>query len=253
MLKRAFVFLLICCFNVSAHAAALHVIIAANTNDENIGCGARVNVEEVSAFVHKVARWSKLDLQLHVFQGNEYSTEAIVDCLHCMQPDSDDVVLYYHNTHGFRMTDMVEPWPALWCHDGSIRTQEILDLLKEKSQRLTLVFIDACNKVFSCDPAEHYIDLSFRWFRNNMSNYFRLFRGAKGTVVAASAQPGQSSWTIDYRGSLFTMSLLEACSKGIEESNSSWDSIVETASELTSQLAQILKVEQAPVFDVQVQ
>ncbi len=234
MLKRAVFFVLIgCCLTLGVQAATLHVIIAANTNDETIGTGAAVNVQIMTAFAQQVAQRTGLELKLKVFQGDEHRPDYIYDCLNDLHPQYDDVLLYYHNTHGFRTKNMNEPWPALCFENSYVRLQEIIDMLKQKQQRLTLVFTEACNNLIDVhSPLDHKMDLTPLWFWYK-NNYSRLFKTAAGIIVASSSEPKQYSWISPTTGGIYTNSLLEAFNDGVRSSNSSWDSIMQKAAENT--------------------
>ena len=108
-----------------AHAATIHAVLIGDTLDPIIGGTVQTDIDRMNRLLQAIANSGDLDLSLHIFDGDEYQPRPIFDYVKNLQVDDDDVVFYYHSSHGFRGRSMKEAWPALYFggNDEHLRLQ----------------------------------------------------------------------------------------------------------------------------------
>jgi hypothetical protein len=253
----AFVFALwlALCSSAGLQAATLHAIIAAHTTDEDIGSGVKCNVDCMTSLFNQIAQGADLELKLTVFRDHQFSSRLIFDHIKGLQVEADDVIIYYHSSHGFRTPQMQEQWPGLFFgwHQNALRLQDVMEVIEQKPQRLALIIAEVCNNTIEFGPQFYHMDLG-SWFDfdgRSKQNYYRLFRDFCGTIVATSSEPGQYSW-IDLRsGGLFTTSFVQSMRSALKCRNPDWSLVLQKTCEGASQKARDYGKTQSPISALQ--
>ncbi len=242
---------LLCAWTAPCQAATLHAIVICDTLDETIGKGVCRNLNNFHYELERIADYADLELSEEIFSGDDYDAVQIFDYVHALEVESDDVVVYYHSSHGYRTSMMEECWPALFFgwENQALRLSDVVDVIKQKPQRFALVMADVCNNFvpdehapeFYCKQTDLWDYLSGWWDSDDTvkrDNYKHLFRDFHGTIVSCGAQPGQYSWINLYTGSFFTNSVLSSLRECTRELCTDWESIFSLAVTKTVGLSQ---------------
>lgn len=253
MFYRLLCYLAFICSCGSAQAATLHAVIAAHTTDESIGTGVQSNVRHMTTFLKQIANGADLDLNLMVFRDQEFDSHVVFDYVKNLDVAPDDVLIYYHSSHGFRTPQMQEQWPGLFFgwDQNALRLQDVAAVIEAKPLRFGLVVAEVCNNTMPSGPMFYKMNLTDLLFSSSKMNYHKLFREFCGTIVASSSEPGQYSWINLFQGGLYTNSFLDACRAELKSSDPNWHRVMQKASEGASKMALRCGKIQNPICDVQ--
>lgn len=250
-------FCLVC--TPSVYAATLHGIVVGDTLDESIGVGVVKNLELIHKELVNIARLADLELRETMIDEINYDPQLIVSVLQDLQTEEDDVLFYYHNSHGFRTEDMEDPWPNFFFGWGQyyVGCVDVMHLLSQKPHRLSIVFAETCNNCVPVHPSwndlcSQGIELEWRTTASAADGYRKLFREASGMIVTSASQPGQYAWISLERGSLYTCSFLKSLHRAVHHRSVSWPEILEEAGHKTLNLSLSLKCtsRQDPQFQI---
>lgn len=247
--------LLLLCWSPQADAATLHAIIAADTNC-NIGTGVNIDVDLVRAEFKRIAKFTDLDLHETLFVGDRFHSALVFDFLKQLQVQSDDVVIYYHSSHGFRCENMEEVWPALdFGSKPALDFSDIIDVIKAKPQRFALVLADCCNNYipnWAVPPFYRSLPVQIAPALAEIANYRELFLGHEGLVAAAASRPGQYAWVSMLWGGFFTTSFLNGLVTQCQQNwtKATWDEVLHDAWSTTIWMANHMDCPQEPIYEV---
>lgn len=257
-MKKITTTLLLCLIALAAHidAAVLHVIIAGDTQC-NIGSGVEVDIALLRTECERIAKFTGLELRETTFIGEDFDSELILTSLKTLEAEPDDVVMYYHTSHGFRTRSMEKHWPALdFGAKPALDLSDIIAVLGVKQQRLTLILADCCNNCIPDWAVPPFCRMQIPYFFRRgyeSRNYRHLFLEQQGMVVATASKPGQYAWIDLYFGGFFTTSFLynlkAVCQRAPSESVS-WDDVLLNCATDTLNRSQSTDHSQEPVYMV---
>lgn len=241
----------------SVHAATLHVVIAVNTDDETIGSGVKADLFLIQQEVENIARYTGLRPSEKVFAGEEFDSRAVLDYIKALDVRSDDVVIYYHNGHGFRSLGKDDCWPALdFGLKPALDFAEVVAIIRSKPQRFALMLAECCNSLIPdyALPSFYHrtMDWAWRTEKYRRLNYRKLYLEQKGMIVATSASPGEYAWIDTSLGAIFTLALLGEMENQCAHKSGDieWIDILQKAQENAFILSQTLETQQLPIFTV---
>lgn len=195
----AFFFCMTLLLPCSSHleAATLHAIVAGDTYDRSIGESVKVDIERLKREIRHIAAKTDLDLKLHVFKGENYQAKSIESCIHSLDVSSDDIVLYFHSSHGLRLYSMgLHPLPILaFPVSDSIYLRDIVQLIKRKEPRFSLVLADCCNSWTPDFYAPSILQVCYKLPSDiseeiQRDQYQRLFLEPRGMVILLGSAAG---------------------------------------------------------------
>ena len=219
MFKKLYIFIIlfIVCSFTSIEAATLHALLVGDTHANNIGSAVTKNLKNVEEYLDEVINHTELKLNKVVLSGDQAT--QISSHLNKFCIGSDDVVFLYMNAHGYRLESAdfsQNPWPSIGFNDNSWLAYEFEDVsryFEQEEPRLLIGIVDTCNVAIPdhCAPP-HVIAVAQKGEDDNSpefnySNMSFLFEESRGVVMAASACPGQFSYSED-NGSVFTIFFL---------------------------------------------
>lgn len=254
-LFKYFVVVVFLFFSCEGHAATLHAILVGDVEDPTIGSAVRTDIALMHTRVQDIARFTDMSLSETIFIEREYNSDMVIKELKHLRVAPDDVVIYYHSSHGFRTKTMPEPWPALHFGNKSnpMRLQYFIDLILAKKPAFTLVVADACNTL-----------VNFAWptfprgaFYSDSPNdseqkkgYRRLFRETCGCLIISSSSPGQSSYSFSNIGSILTGSFLSGIDHSLIVGQADWNKIMEATDQYAKKLTSRYGLQQTPKFQL---
>lgn len=198
----------------SIEAKTIHWLIFVDTTDPNVGEYDKVGrqvlldhfVNEVNAALAPVGYTS----QIYDYYGERTSPENCIAAVEMLKADYDDIIMFYYIGHGGRPNiDNVEylkknPWPQMCLAQSNPSRYIPLDWvskqLASKNARLSITIGMCCN---SLSPRILIKDAPTFGTPNYGATYMsgnklkllqKLFLNYKGSLLATSASPTQSSY-----------------------------------------------------------
>jgi len=217
-----------------AWGATLHALVVCDTHAVLIEASVAADHYHITKEIKKICKYTKLQPKIKEFTGVNV-TSAILDAIHKLRVERDDVIIFYWSGHGKRLNSQTDPWPVFdFEHDDHIVTQlSVTEELIKKNARLILSLSDCCN-----DYAPTPLGLIPKGKKSILKeNYQRLFLDSSGTYIAAAASPGEFAFGVNIEnkryqlqpGGFFTNALLEVLHKETKKLNPflCWERIFE--------------------------
>lgn len=201
---------------VNLHAQKLHVINYCNTLDTSIGTQA--DLERIIKHSMEIAGALKYEFNYTEGVDEECSREKLMADLNNLQCGKEDIVLFYYSGHGMRSDKDKSPFPQMclkyegYEQEKWVPVHTVVEKLRSKGARLTLVITDCCNSIDSYVTAKSKSPMSKDEGTIDskvVENIKKLFLGQKGVVVATSSKAGQPSAGSSKSGGFFSSVLFE--------------------------------------------
>lgn len=210
----AFLALLSC----RASAQTLH-LINFSTMDEAIS--SDVDYERTTREISLVASYIDYRISFYDGLGEDCSRENLLTTLNSLVCEEDDIIVFYYSGHGGRSTQDKSRYPQFclkylgYQQDKWVPMHLVVDELKAKNARLTLILADCCNQAASGVSPKMASAMSYNAEPVSgdnqaiIENYKKLFLDCEGTIVATSSKEGQVSWPLIAKGGLFSYCFFE--------------------------------------------
>lgn len=243
-MKRCLFIIMVSLFATSASAQTVHVINFCNTLDPEIGCD--VDYERTNREAGLIAAFLNYNINFYTGTDEDCSNENLTNVLNSLTCGKDDIVIFYYSGHGGRSAKDTSVYPQLclkhpaYQQDKWIPMYRVIEKLKSKGARFTLVLSDCCNK------AQNYVTAKSAMSQDEATavaeekiagNYRKLFLEKKGMVIVTSSRKGQVSWPTSKNGGLFSLAFFEvalynACAGNIP---ASWEDVLGAVNLLTQE------------------
>lgn len=269
-MRRFLVILCVVLCSSYVQSQTLHAIIFANTEcpgdprnprDRGIGHSVSGDYYRMKIEMTTIASFIGYELQTHYFVGSQdqfcrQKLDRVIDELKC---GSQDIVFFYYSGHGSRsvnentdfpqMNLVVDPYHSnIPEHIANYPIYNVMKRIEAKNPRLTIVIGDLCNSVSSwVTPKSTPSDKAATKVEEAPIKFYKdLFLKVKGSIIAASSKPTQTSAACE-DGGAFTLGLLHVLqvmvSNGMEPS---WNNLFEGSIKATEQ---ITDGRQTPIYD----
>lgn len=198
----ALFFLIFLFSSISIEAATLHVIIATHTSDAHIGVSSQQDLKKFQQIAHNIAQETGLLLEEHLFKDQDYQAEAIVACIESLHVLPEDVVCYFHSSHGVHTYSMgLAELPILdFGHSAALYLSNVVHLIEEKQPRLKLIVADCC-QTWTDDAASSFmLQVCVQAHAHPIAKirqaeqYQRLFLIPRGTIIILGSSPGELAY-----------------------------------------------------------
>lgn len=259
MKRLYFTFILFIGLCIGAYAQSMHVIIFANTIDENIGCIDDVrNLSNEMAIAADVAG---LQYVPYIKIGEDCTKGNLVNIVNGLNSKDNDVILFYYSGHGAHSgQQMNEKFPQMCMKYSSIQDQREFmsvrateELIDKKPARLRMLITDCCNSVFQSLMPRGFIETQKDATSESgidEAALKNLFIKAKGKIIATSSKITQTSGGAKGYGGIYTNSFIDKLlGAEYKDVKADWYEIFnETKKDVLSKTAN----KQEPVFEVNV-
>lgn len=272
MKKKIILFALLSVMGLSmAKGQTLHAIIFANTDcpgnpadptDQGIGPSVENDFYCMKIEMSTIATFIGYSLDLNTFTGSQENfcrrnLESVINNLEC---GKDDIVFFYYSGHGSRSVKEKTDFPQMNLVVDPYRTRveeqeanypiyNVLQRIREKNPRLTIVMGDLCNSVANwvtpkeASPASKgptiKSDAPCRFYKE-------LFLGVKGYLIASSSQPGETSLGYD-DGGAFTKSFRSVLQLMVTDNMSpDWNLLMNKSIDATREMT---RNRQTPIYE----
>lgn len=252
-------------------AQTLHAIIFANTecpgdprnpNDPGIGPSVSGDYYRMKIEMTTIAAFIDYELKTHYYIGDQeqFSRESLEKVLKGLKCDPQDIVFFYYSGHGSRsknektdfpqMNFVVDPYKSRIPEStANYPLYNVMTRIKEKSPRLTIVLGDMCNSVANwVTPKTLPFDKAATKVEDAPVKFYKdLFLNVKGSLIATSSKPGQTSAAYS-DGGAFTLGFMESLQQMVSEGmEPSWKNLLDYSVAATESRTQC---RQTPIYDV---
>lgn len=271
MRKLIFIFILLSWRLYVIQAQTLHGIIFANTEcpgdprnprDRGIGPSVENDYYRMKIEMTTIASFIGYKLDLQSFTGSQdiFCRENLDNVLNNLKCNKDDIVFFYYSGHGSRsinektdfpqMNFVVDPYKThIDERTANYPLYNVLQRIKEKNSRLTLVIGDMCNSVANwvtpkdappaCKEATVKSESPCKFYKD-------LFLGVKGSLIATSSKPKETSEAYA-DGGAFTKGLLNVLQIMVSENMTpDWTLLMEGSIVATQK---ITNNKQTPIYE----
>ena len=231
----------------SERDVTLHLIVVANTDEKDIGGSCKNDMNRAILTFNDIHEFLGLDNPpvIRTVSGNKFSLKAVQDEITKLDPEPNDIVIFYYSGHGFRKPEDKRPYPYLDLRSKadtfkrayltkSLNIEDIYTDIKKKGARFTLVLSDCCNNLVTQtnktgDPISETKDAGLDWSEDNAKKLF--LNPVKQSIIATAAKEGQlATGNLNFGGFFsyfFTTAMHDHFS--ILKKDVSWEKILEQA------------------------
>jgi hypothetical protein len=243
---------------LSTHCVAgtvtLHAIYIGDSDAADIGSAVQYDLSNVDDEIERIVRYTGVKVKKTLFAGSNARIGLVIDRLEDMKVANHDLIILYFSGHGYRVrANGDSPWPNLYFHHeaSGVQLELILELLRGKMARLTVVLVDCCNNLLS-DYSAPPVRKALYTVGSLERGYRKLFLEAAGFITIASCDVGQTSLALA-NGSLYTLTFIDVLHEMLRlpASQANWQVILETAGRQTSKSATFYNDEQDPIFKIE--
>ena len=188
--------------------------------------------EDIAAALH-------VDFRKYEVKGTSFTKDNAMRVLNGLNPESNDIVIFYYSGHGFRWSDQTDAYPQMDIRasaytklsaETTLSVSAVYNLLDKKGARLNIVITDCCNSDIGINKMTETSFLAGRSYQTpQIEKLQKLFMATKGNLIVTSSSAGQVSWSNSVNGGFFTLSFLQAFHEEIsylKTQDPSWDNIL---------------------------
>lgn len=226
----------------------MHLFVVANTAVGDIGQSCEIDKRNFISEFEGVGEALGINVETYVVEDDNYSKSTVLSTLDRIQPDDDDIILFFYTGHGFRWNDQTDRYPYLDLRENSYQPindqtsmsfSSLYQSLVAKGARLTVVLSNCCNSNVGINQMTSSTFLVTMSNQNyELENLSKLLLESSGSVLATAASPNEYAWCNTANGGFFTNSFLQAFRQEISVLNNDevdWDGILQNAIASTRQ------------------
>lgn len=226
----------------------LHLLIVANTNDPTVGKACALDMRRVIQTFDTITRFMNIRMDTVVIAGKNYNKANVEKAIKALNPDPNDIVVFYYTGHGFRKAEDNRDYPFIDLRPKDDRTYRVNSLNiedifntirnKPKAARLNLVLSDCCNNDPDAKKVPAWWISGFRDIRDwSLDNCRKLFLDPTPlSLLMTAAQKEQLASCDTTAGSLFTLFFKTALENNLSKlkTNVTWYRIADETKNATS-------------------
>lgn len=206
----------------AAHAQALHVLIACDTNDPSIGAGVVSNMENLSKLAQEAFGVLQCEGCYTVFPAPECTKENVTRWIKELESGPDDTILFMYSGHGGRALNDDDRFPQMCMNNpsnqaGFLPVSHVAKMLQAKNPRLSIVITECCNSEASWVQRKPYYAMASGDYTSagdyDAKALRDLFFNPRGSIVITSSKPKEYSFICvrgDGIGGIFVNEFIDA-------------------------------------------
>ena len=244
--------------NVTAagRTVRMHVICVANTNEKVIGASCKNDMNRALLLFNTISEVLGLDEEpiIKTISGDKYSLKAVENEIKKLDPDPNDIVVFYYSGHGFRKDEDKRPYPYIDLRSKTdtarksylVNSKNIEDIQTEiikKGARFNLVISDCCNSLVTetnktGDPISETKDAGLDFSEDNCKTLF--LNPTPQSILITAAKEKQLATSNNTFGGFFSYFFKAAVEDHLSplKKNITWQQIIDQASAKTTEKAQ---------------
>lgn len=255
-----------------AKGQTLHAIIFANTKcpgeqpgSQGIGPSVSCDYQRMKIEFETMASFLnyKKDFQWYEGSPENFSRSKLESALNNLSCGKDDIVFFYYSGHGGRspqdtqdpfpwMQLVVDPYRTQWSASQYYALSQVSNRIKAKHPRLSIVLGDLCNSVSNAIPSKNIPEMkgATKMSKAPCDFYKDLFLKVKGSIIASSSKPGETSAACS-EGGAFTICFTEALQIMVSNNmEPDWNTLLEGAKLRTSSA---MNDKQHPIYETELE
>lgn len=254
----------------SINSETFHAIIFANTDcpgdprnpgDQGIGPSVTGDYYRMKIEMTTISSFIDYELKTYYCTGSQddFSKSRLDEVLDNLQCAPNDIVFFYYSGHGSRSENETTDFPQMNLVVDPYKTNlsdvaanypiyNVMKRIESKNPRFTIVVGDLCNSVANwVNPKQIPTDKAATKVEDAPITFYKdLFLKFKGSLIATSSKPGQTSAACA-DGGAFTLGLMQVLQLMVTNNiEPSWDTLLEGAVVATEK---ITGGKQTPVYD----
>lgn len=237
---------------ISDRNLTLHLLVVANTFDQNIGSACAMDMRRAIKFFQDLKEFLGIRFVFDTIAGKRYNLTEVEKAIEKLKnAGTNDIIVFYYTGHGFRQKDdnrrppYIDLRPNYDENPNNLNSKSLADIFQSISgmkARFKLILADCCNdmsKTYSVKAKPPSVTKGFS-LSGSLQNAADLFLNAKRmSILATGANPGQRSICNDNFGGFFSYNFLNAIEGQLSflNNNANWDKIMEESMIKTRKLA----------------
>lgn len=232
------------------NAQTLHALLVGATEDESIGKGASVDLDNMLKLVQDVVAVTDCEPDILRYNDSDCTKKKVIEWINSRDIKNDDVVLFFYSGHGGRAINDPDSFPQMCMNRPAVESlympvSHVDKLLERKGAKFRIIITNCCNSksdnisikpLFAMSSSNSTMIDEY-----DLQKLIDLFFNQKGRAIITSSKPGQYSW-IDSRsheeggtGGVFTSIFIDSFNRAVKNGSidASWKSIFKNAHDLT--------------------
>ncbi|QTA79771.1 Caspase domain-containing protein [Desulfonema limicola] len=230
----------------NSNAVQLHLVIAADTSDSQIGRSVAVDSKKFQTLMEDIVNQSRGELVLKkiVLESNALNNNNLLRAIDFPKVNPDDIFIFLYAGHGHRFQSTPTRWPLMDTPGRVTDFAVVIEKIKNKNPRLFILLADCCNAV---------IDVPLRRFlysarELNFDAIKQMFLISDVQIAASGSLPGQFSYGNNEQGGLFTSSFLSNLSQALLSNGAGWEDIFQKTRQDVVNMSGLSGNEQTPQY-----
>lgn len=191
------------CWPTPSHAQRVHLLVAGDTNDRNIGKGVGHDLDNTVVAFFILLREGQLDHSR--IDGDDLSTANVLSAIDRIRLKPDDTLVFFWAGHG--ASDAQGHYLQM-PRGGNLYRSTLLGALKKKNPRLVVLLTDCCNVLSESTAGLPPVSPSSPDAKRKTAPLMEeLLLKPHGVVDINAAAPGEVALGTK-EGGLFTLSLI---------------------------------------------
>ncbi len=214
-------------FLVSAttYAQTLYTILVADGSEHKHN-GHFYNLKRLQLETDTIANFADLEKKEFIIDETLLTRYSIDSVLSNIRPTKKDVIFFYFSGNEYLQKVSQTDKQVLKLKDGYVEYEQLQKVLKAKSAKLTLLFVDLCNNISN----DRLVNTKVAPAKKE--KYLQLFQQAQGDIAVINHFPYEQHeliTTID--GTIFTNGIVHALHE--DRKDSRWEAVISRAKYLT--------------------
>lgn len=211
--------------SATTYAQTLYTILVADGSEHKHN-GHFYNLKRLQLETDTIANFANLEKKEFVIDETSLTRYSIDSVLANIRPTKKDVIFFYFSGNEYLQKVSQTDKQVLKLKDGYIEYEQLQKILKAKNAKLTLLFVDLCNRI----SADRLVNMKVAPAKKE--KYSDLFQQAQGDISVINHFPYEQHeliTTID--GTIFTNGIVHALHE--DRKDSRWEAVISRAKYLT--------------------
>lgn len=203
----------------------LHVLIAVDTDDPNIGADCQIDRRSFARLLS--AGIPRERYTVKVLKGKQLTRRNILDYYRELKVGKQDGLVFLFSGHGATNKDDGEHYLQVQGPERLLARKELRETMLARGAGLVVLLSDACSNVMRLRPmmgAPDEEEMEGR-LRQAAFGYRRLFFESRGLVDINGSTVGTSGWSDPDEGGIFTRALLDTFLAKKSDASLTWPNL----------------------------
>ena len=224
----------------------LHLIIAADTNDSQIGKSVAMDSKKLQKLIEDIVNQSKGELALKkiILEGNSLNNNNLIRAIEFPKVNPNDLIIFSYSGHGHRLKSTPSRWPLMDTPGRITDFAVVIEKIKNKNPRQFIILADCCNALVEL-PARRFLYSARQLNYNAIKQMFVL---SNIQIAASGSLPGQFSYGNNELGGIFTSSFISNLTNALLSNGSKWEELFQKTRQDVVNISGLSGNEQTPQY-----